>query len=142
MQVKLKISFLRALLVVPFLTTLLAAQVTVSGNVTISGSVQVAAIPGGGPGPLGFADLPVNWVDNTTCNSPGGTYDTEVVLGTTNNIGPNAAGEAIGQPYALTPAGLARRRQQLARQCGQRQPDSALRRQVVADQDSGRNRAA
>jgi hypothetical protein len=106
MQVKLRISLLRALLVVPFLTTLLAAQVTVSGNVTISGSAQVAAIPGGGPGPLGFADLPVNWVDNTACNPPGGTYDTEVVLGTTNNIGPNVAGSAIGTPYALTPAGV------------------------------------
>jgi hypothetical protein len=81
-------------------------QMASSGLGVDSGSVQVAAIPGGGPGPLGFADLPVNWVDNTACNPPGGTYDTEVVLGTTNNIGPNAAGEAIGQPYALTPAGL------------------------------------
>jgi hypothetical protein len=80
-------------------------QMATSGLGVDSGSVQVAAIPGGGPGPLGFAALPVNWVDNTACNPPGGTYDTEVVLGTTNNIGPNAAGEAIGQPYALTPAG-------------------------------------
>ena len=40
------------------------------------------------------------------CNPPGGTYDTEVVLGTTNNIGPNVAGSAIGTPYALTPAGV------------------------------------
>jgi hypothetical protein len=80
-------------------------QMATSGLGVDSGSVQVAAIPGGGPGPLGFADLPVNWVDNTACNPPGGTYDTEVVLGTTANIGPNVAGEAIGQPYALTPAG-------------------------------------
>jgi hypothetical protein len=80
-------------------------QMATSGLGMDSGSVQVAAIPGGGAGPLGFAALPVNWVDNTACNPPGGTYDTEVVLGTTNNIGPNAAGEAIGQPYALTPAG-------------------------------------
>lgn len=81
-------------------------QMATSGLGVDSGTVQVAAIPGGGPGPLGFADLPVNWVDNTACNPPGGTYDTEVVLGTTNNIGPNTAGEAIGAPYALTPAGL------------------------------------
>lgn len=81
-------------------------QMATSGLGVDSGSVQVAAIPGGGSGPLGFADLPVNWVDNTACNPPGGTYDTEVVLGTTNNIGPNAAGEAIGLSYALTPAGL------------------------------------
>jgi hypothetical protein len=81
-------------------------QMASSGLGVDSGSVQVAGIPGGGPGPLGFADLPVNWVDNTACNPTGGTYDTEVVLGTTNNIGPNDTGEAIGQPYALTPAGL------------------------------------
>ncbi len=81
-------------------------QMASSGLGVDSGSVQVAAIPDGGPGPLGFSDLPVNWVDNTACNPPGGTYDSEVVLGTTNNIGPNVAGEAVGQPYALTPAGL------------------------------------
>src|ERR1035437_4697640 len=81
-------------------------QMATSGLGVDSGSVQVAAIPGGGPGPLGFAALPVNWVDNTACNPPGGTYDTEVVLGTTANIGPNVAGEAIGLSYALTPAGL------------------------------------
>ncbi len=80
-------------------------QMASSGVGVDSGSVQVAGIPAGGSGPLGFAALPVNWVDNTACNPPGGTYDTEVVLGTTTNIGPNVAGEAIGQPYALTPAG-------------------------------------
>src|ERR1035437_1143790 len=81
-------------------------QMATSGPGVDSGSVQVAAIPGGGPGPLGFAALPVNWVDNTACNPPGGTYDTEVLLGYTPNPGPNAAGESIGAAYALTPAGL------------------------------------
>jgi hypothetical protein len=81
-------------------------QMVTSGLGVDSGSVQVAAIPGGGPGPLGFAALPLNWVDNTACNPPGGTYDADATLGTTLNIGPNVAGEAIGQPYALTPAGL------------------------------------
>jgi len=53
-----------------------------------------------------FAALPLYWVDNTVCNPPGGTYDTTVILGTTNNMGPNAAGESVGQPYALTYQGL------------------------------------
>src|ERR1700687_570939 len=75
-------------------------QMASSGLGVDSGSVQVAGISGGGAGPLGFADLPVNWVDNTACNPPGGTYGTEVVLGTTNNPGPNHAGESIGQAYA------------------------------------------
>jgi hypothetical protein len=81
-------------------------QMASSGRGVDSGSVQVAGIPGGGAGPLGFAALPLNWVDNTACNPPGGTYDVDATLGTTLNIGPNAAGEAVGQPYALTPAGL------------------------------------
>src|ERR1035437_3714947 len=81
-------------------------QMATSGLGVSSGSVQVAAIPGGGPGPLGFAALPLNWVDNTASNPPGGTYDTEVLLGYTLNPGPNAAGEAVGAAYALTPGGL------------------------------------
>src|ERR1035437_2919634 len=81
-------------------------QMVTAGLGVDSGSVQVAAIPGGGPGPLGFAALPLNWVDNTACNPPGGTYDADETLGTTLNIGPNVAGEAIGQPHGLTRAGL------------------------------------
>ncbi len=81
-------------------------QMVTSGFGVASGSEQVAAIPGGGPGPLGFAALPVNWVDKTVCNPPGGTYDTEIALGTTANNGPNVAGESLGAAYALTPAGL------------------------------------
>lgn len=57
-------------------------------------------------GPLGFAALPTNWVDPTVCNPPGGVYDTTVLLGTTNNIGPNVAGGPIGSPYPLTYLGL------------------------------------
>src|ERR1019366_9717259 len=81
-------------------------QMVTSGFGVACGSEQVAAIPGGGPGPLGFAALPVNWVDKTVCNPPGGTYDTEIALGTTANNGPNVAGESLGAAYALTPAGL------------------------------------
>jgi hypothetical protein len=53
-----------------------------------------------------FAALPLYWVDNTVCNPPGGTYDVTVILGTTDNIGPNNAGESVGAPYALTYLGL------------------------------------
>ena len=53
-----------------------------------------------------YAALPVNWVDDTMCNPPSGVYDTTVLLGTTDNIGPNHAGSAVGQPYALSYLGL------------------------------------
>ncbi|MFY9904389.1 MAG: hypothetical protein WAK62_04535, partial [Terriglobales bacterium] len=53
-----------------------------------------------------YAALPLYWVDNTICNPPGGIYDTTIILGTTNNIGPNDAGESVGSPYALTYQGL------------------------------------
>ncbi len=53
-----------------------------------------------------YAALPIYWMDNTICDPPGGVYDTTVILGTTNNIGPNVAGSAIGTPYALTYLGL------------------------------------
>ena len=59
-----------------------------------------------GNAPGFYAALPLNWVDNTICNPAGGVYDTTVVLGTTNNIGPNHSGGAVGVPYSLTPAGL------------------------------------
>lgn len=80
------------------------AQIAFSGTAAFSGESQsgfLSNLP-----QMFFAALPVNWVDNTTCNPPGGVFDTTVILGTTNNIGPNDAGEAVGQPYALTPAGL------------------------------------
>ncbi|MGP0095540.1 MAG: hypothetical protein ACLPHI_00765 [Terriglobales bacterium] len=79
-------------------------QAVMSGSATISGSSQWGSMANAPQ--MFFAALPLNWVDNTICNPPGGVYDTTVILGTTINTGPNAAGEAIGSPYALTPAGL------------------------------------
>lgn len=79
-------------------------QAAYSGRGLYSGSALYGA-PGGGA-PTFYAALPINWVDNTICNPPGGVYDTTVVLGTTNNIGPNNAGGAIGSPYASTYLGL------------------------------------
>ncbi len=75
-----------------------------SGPGLYSGSAMYGAPYG--EAPTFYAALPLQWVDNTICNPPGGAYDTTVILGTTNNIGPNDAGEAVGQAYALTPAGL------------------------------------
>ncbi len=69
-----------------------------------TGSALYGAPTGGTP--AFYAALPINWVDNTICNPPGGVYDTTVILGTTNNIGPNVSGSGIGSPYALTPSGL------------------------------------
>jgi hypothetical protein len=80
-------------------------QAAYSGLGLYSGSAMYGAAGGGAP--TFFAALPLYWVDNTICNPPGGVYDTTVILGTTNNIGPNNAGESIGSPYALTLAGLA-----------------------------------
>ena len=79
-------------------------QATYSSSGLYSGAALYGA-PGGAP--TFYAALPIYWVDNTICNPPGGVYDTTVILGTTNNIGPNnAGGEGIGSPYPLTPAGL------------------------------------
>jgi hypothetical protein len=48
-----------------------------------------------------YASLPANWVDNTTCNPPGGTYDYTVILDgvSTQNKGPNCHN---GTPPACT----------------------------------------
>ncbi len=54
-----------------------------------------------------FTTFPQNWVDNTVCNPPGGTYDAYVTLGLTANIGPNdAGGEGLGNPYPVSYLGL------------------------------------
>jgi hypothetical protein len=79
-------------------------QATYSGSGVNSGSAMHGAATGGAP--TFYAALPIYWVDNTICSPPGGAYDTTVLLGTTNNIGPNVAGSAIGTPYALTYLGL------------------------------------
>jgi hypothetical protein len=52
-----------------------------SGPATFGGST--------GEAPKFYAALPLNYVDNTICNPPSGTYDTTVILGTSTNVGPN-----------------------------------------------------
>src|SRR5208337_1506156 len=79
----------------------LAQQVTVSGNTVVAGNSRFSGGGGGGGGPLGFAALPTNWVSNLVC-----TPTVTATLGTTNNIGPNVTGSAVGQPYALSILGL------------------------------------
>jgi len=79
-------------------------QATYSSLGSYSGPAVYSA--SAGLAPTFYAALPLYWVDNTICNPPGGVYDTTVILGTTNNIGPNVAGSAIGTPYALTYLGL------------------------------------
>ncbi len=94
---------MKKLFSVVFFCQLAFGQAGYSGSWLSSGSAAYGAAAGA---PAFFAALPLNWVDNTVCNPPDGTYDTTVILGTTNNIGPNVAGSSIGSPYALTPAGL------------------------------------
>lgn len=78
---------------------------------TISANTSVNATWTGGGGTPGCsggfcAQEPTSWQDPTICNPTGGVYDTTVTLGTTNNIGPNVGGGAIGVPYALSINGL------------------------------------
>jgi len=98
---------MRKFLAVPILCLVLGlpafGQTGYAGSGWYSGSATLGSPVGA---PAFYAALPINWVDNTVCNPPGGVYDTTVVLGTTNNIGPNNTGGPVGSPYALTPSGL------------------------------------
>jgi len=79
-------------------------QTTYSGLGVYAGAGMYGAWAG--TAPTYYATLPQNWVDNTICNPPNGLYDTTVILGTTNNIGPSVQGGPIGSPYPLTYLGL------------------------------------
>jgi hypothetical protein len=59
-------------------------------------------------GPLGFAALPTQWVDNSICNPPGNAYDVTIVLDgvTSTNNGPNLTSGGIGSKYPNTVNGL------------------------------------
>jgi hypothetical protein len=94
---------MKKLFSIVFFCQLAFGQTGYSGSWLSSGSAAYGASAGA---PAFYAALPIYWVDNTVCNPPGGVYDTTVILGTTNNIGPNDAGGPVGSAYALTPAGL------------------------------------
>src|SRR5271165_1403331 len=78
--------------------TLAQGQVVITGSMT--GTGQLGGVASSGfTDPLGFAALPLLFVNDTICNAPGsnaygygGTYDVVVILGTTINPGPNNSG--------------------------------------------------
>ena len=79
-------------------------QATLSGSLASSGNSQLGV--GTGAAQMFFAALPLNYVDNTTCNPLGQVYDTTIILGTSVNNGPNVASVAVGGVYPATYLGL------------------------------------
>lgn len=74
------------------------------------GSQQTVNLTGNGTstGAVTYASLPLNWVNNTICNPPTGSYDQTIILdgATSTNNGPNLASGVLGSKYPANLAGL------------------------------------